>query len=63
MTRIRHYKGYTIEYHHNGVTVSTITDSGYHIHQLYQGYTFRECIALFKEYVNQFESQFIYNEA
>lgn len=63
MKKIRHYKGYTIEYHHNGVTVSTITDNGYYVHQLYQGYSFRECLALFAEYLKQFENQFIYEEA
>jgi hypothetical protein len=63
MKRYRRYKGYNVEYGHNGLTISTVTDNGNYLHQLYQGYSFKECIELFAEYVQQFENQFIYEEA
>lgn len=62
MKKYRRYKDYNVEYGHNGLTISTVTDSGTYLHQLYQGYTFKECIELFTEYVKQFENQFIYNQ-
>lgn len=63
MTKTRHYKGYTITYHHNGITISVINDAdGQYLHQLYQGYSFRESIELFSEYVLEYNSSLICEE-
>ena len=42
----------SVERTHNGLVLSTM-HNGYYVHRLYQGYTKREAIEAFKDYLKE----------
>ena len=48
---INYSDGVTLTVDANTIEVAYVTDSGYRVYQRYQGYTRRQCRAMFRDYL------------
>lgn len=50
-TLVHYSDGVTLFVDVHTIEMSYVTDSGYRVHQRYQGYTRRQCRAMFRDYL------------
>ena len=48
---VEYSDGITLTVGHETIEVAYVTDGGYRVHQRYQGYTRRQCRAMFRDYL------------
>jgi hypothetical protein len=48
---VNYSDGVTLTVDVNTIEVAYVTDSGHRVHQRYQGYTRRQCRAMFRDYL------------
>jgi hypothetical protein len=53
---VEYSDGVTMTVGHETIEVAYVTDSGYRVHQRYQGYTRRQCVAMFREYLRTLDT-------
>ena len=56
---VEYSDGVTLTVGHETIEVAYVTDSGYRVRQRYSGYTRRQCVAMFRDYLETLDTSSI----